>query len=325
MNLRTIKSVVKGTFASSWGWRLLGPALRAPGVIVLMYHHIGDGRGRAGLPVSTFATQMRWLRDNCDPIEPEAVRDRARGARTLRPAVLVTFDDGYRSYHDLAYPVLKRERIPAAVFLATSFLDEGGTIWTERLQAAVLSTTRTEIKLPWADGPAIPISDPSGRAALGERMRAHLKSLPDPERRALFAALLAELGEAPAGEREMLTWDEVRRTMDLTRYGGHSHTHPILSRLDRAQAEYEIRTCRDRIAQETGQTPTTFAYPNGRPADYTPETQAVLREHGFTTAFATTEGIAGSGTDWMAIKRLPGDAESVADFAWLAAGLSRAS
>ena len=44
----------------------------------------------------------------------------------------------------------------------------------------------------------------------------------------------------------MLTWDEVRATLDLTRYGGHSHTHPILSRLDRADAEREIRTCRDR-------------------------------------------------------------------------------
>ncbi len=40
--------------------------------------------------------------------------------------------------------------------------------------------------------------------------------------------------------------------------GGHSHTHPIMSRLDAAEAETEVRTCRDRIAAETQQAPTSF-------------------------------------------------------------------
>jgi peptidoglycan/xylan/chitin deacetylase (PgdA/CDA1 family) len=325
MNLRSVKHAVKRTFSSPWGWRILGPMLRAPGVIVLMYHRIqGEDRSYTGLPVDTFAAQMGWLRDTCDPIAPEALADRVRGRRSARPAVLVTFDDGYRDYHDLAYPVLKRHGIPALVFLATSFLDEGGVIWTDRVQWAVLSTTRDRVKLPWSDGPAIGITDENARAALGERVRDHLKTLPDRERRAGVEALLTELGDPPPRERQMLTWNEVRDTMDLTRYGGHSHTHPILSRLDREQAVYEIRTCRDRIADETGRVPTTFAYPNGRPADYTRETQEILKSHGFTVAFATSEGIAGADTDWMAVERLPGDATDIPDFAWIAAGLSRA-
>jgi peptidoglycan/xylan/chitin deacetylase (PgdA/CDA1 family) len=120
----------------------------------------------------------------------------------------------------------------------------------------------------------------------------------------------------------MLTWDEVRATADLTRFGGHSHTHPILSRLDGARAEQEIRTCRDRIAQETGRTPIYFAYPNGRATDYTDETKQILRRNGFTVAFSTREGIAGADSDWMAVPRLPGEAADLADFAWIAAGRS---
>ena len=139
-----------------------------------------------------------------------------------------------------------------------------------------------------------------------------------------MAALLDELGAPPERPREMLTWDEVRRTMDLTRFGGHSHTHPILSRLDRAAAEREIRTCRDRIAAETGVAPTAFAYPNGRPEDYTAETQEILRALGFTAAYATSEGIAGRQTDWMAVKRLPAVTGDVADFAWIATSRSPA-
>ena len=76
------------------------------------------------------------------------------------------------------------------------------------------------------------------------------------------------------------------------------------------------------IAAETGRTPAYFAYPNGMPADYTRETQTVLREHGFSTAFSTTDGIADAASDWMAVRRLPAIDEDVPSFVWLAAGLS---
>jgi len=317
-----LKTIVKRTVASPVGWRVAGAVLRKPGVIVLMYHRIlGRDRTLSGLPVECFAEQMRWVHDNCDPIGLDAFVDRVARPSRLRPAVLVTFDDGFRDYHDLAYPVLKGLRIPAVVFVATSFLDAGGMIWTDEVQWAVQSTRQARVKLPWSDGPAIELPDAASRDALGEQARSYLKTLPNADRRAAMTALLAVLGEPPVRDRQMLTWDEVRSTMDITRYGGHSHTHPILSRLGAAEAEDEIRTCRDRIAAETQQAPTAFAYPNGRPADYTPETQAILRRNGFNVAFATSEGIAGRDTDWMAVKRLPGDALHLADFVWQASAL----
>jgi len=322
------KQAVKRAFASRWGWRLAGPLVRAPGVIVMMYHRInGADQSLTGLPVESFRAQMRWLRDHCDPIHPDELMARARSSRRgrdRRPAVLITFDDGYRDYHDRAYPILKELGIPAVVFVATSFIDSGGygLLWTEELQWAAQSTTRDRVRLPWS-GEAIVLDGQESRAALGAKARQHLKGLPDEERRAAMRALVAELGDPPPRGREMLSWDEVRATMDLTVYGGHSHTHPILSRLDRAAAELEIATCRERIVAETGRAPRYFAYPNGKPSDFTPETQEILRRNGFEIAFATSEGIAGADSDWMAVKRLPGDVLDVPDFVWLAAGLSR--
>src|SRR5688572_19054267 len=320
-----LKRLAKVAFASPLGWRVAGPVLRAPGVIVLMYHRInGADRSLPGLPVEDFAAQMRWLRDNCDLIEPEVITERAQRPTRLRPAVLITFDDGYRDYHDWAYPVLKQLGIPALVFLATSFVDDGGMIWTEEVQAAALATRLPRVSLPWATNePAVELPDEPARAALGARARAHLKTLPDADRQNAVQELFAALGAPPGRERQMLNWDEVRRTMDLTRYGGHTHTHPILSRLDRDAAEREIRTCRDRIADETGRAPTLFAYPNGRAADFTAETKDLLRRSGFQVAFSTIEGIAGTDTDWMAVKRLPGAGHDVPDFVWTASGLAR--
>jgi peptidoglycan/xylan/chitin deacetylase (PgdA/CDA1 family) len=317
-----LKRAAKRAFATPLGWRLAGPLLRAPGVIVLMYHRInGADSSFPGLPVESFAAQMRWLRDNCDVIAPEALIERAQRPTRVRPAVLITFDDGYRDYHDRAYPVLKQLGLPAVVFIATSFIDHGGMIWTEEVQAAATATRLPRVSLPWSDAPAVELPDERARAALGARARAHLKTLPDADRQQAVQALLVALGGEATRERQMLNWDEVRRTMDLTRYGGHTHTHPILSRVDRAAAEREIRTCRDRIADETGRVPTLFAYPNGTAADFTSETQDLLRQSGFRVGFSTIEGIAGAGTDWMAVKRLPGAGRDLPEFVWAASGL----
>src|SRR6185436_3019990 len=167
---------VKRGLESPAGWRLAGPLLRKPGVIVLTYHRISRGdEPLTGLPVEAFAAEMRWVRDNCDPIRPEALTERANDPRRAKPAVLITFDDGYRNYHDLAYPVLKQLGIPAVVFLATSFMDGGGMLWTEQVQLAALSTRRDRVELPWTNGGTHELRDAAARDGLGERARAHLK------------------------------------------------------------------------------------------------------------------------------------------------------
>jgi peptidoglycan/xylan/chitin deacetylase (PgdA/CDA1 family) len=325
MIVRTLKRAVKRTLASRSGWRVLGPVVREPGVIVLTYHRInGSDRRLDGISIEAFERHMKWVRERCNPIEPAEIRDYAGRARTSRPPVVVSFDDGYKDYRELAYPVLERLRIPAVVFIATSFMDEGGMVWTEQVQWAVRYARRDRVTLPWSDGAAFVLDGEQARSKLSGVIRAHLKKLPDAERRAILPALLAALDAPPLPERQMLDWDDVRAASALTRWGGHTHTHPILSRLTRADAEREIKTCRDRIAAETGTAPTLFAYPNGTPADYTPETQAILRENGFSIAFSTSEGIAGPDTDWMAVRRLPSGEFDVPDFVWTASGLMRA-
>jgi peptidoglycan/xylan/chitin deacetylase (PgdA/CDA1 family) len=324
MNLGALKQAVKSAFASPLGWRTLGAALRARGVIVLTYHRIvGDEPSLPGVSAGRFAAQMRWVHDNCEPIRFEELVERTRTPSRGKPSVLVTFDDGYRSYHDLAYPVLKQYGIPAVVFLVTGLVDEPGVLWTDRIQWASFASRRTTLNLPWyEDCRTIHLTDRATRQAFAVAVRQYLKTIPDEERVARVDELLDILGDAPPRARQMMSWEEVRRTMDLTTYGGHTHTHCILSRLDRAGATREIATCRDRIAAETGSRPLSFAYPNGSPADYTAETKDVLREEGFEVAFCSTEGIADSESDWMAVKRLPGIDDDVPGFVWLASGLS---
>jgi peptidoglycan/xylan/chitin deacetylase (PgdA/CDA1 family) len=135
----------------------------------------------------------------------------------------------------------------------------------------------------------------------------------------LFDELGVDSQDGGAG-RQMLSWAEVRATIGLTRYGGHTHTHPILSQVSGERAEREIRLCHERIAAETGIAPRFFAYPNGRAQDFGDETKAILRRFGYELAFSTIEGLHAPGMDRYAIRRQPTGSTRLEDFAWLVAG-----
>ena len=317
-----IKTIIKQLMASSGGWQGMGALMRPPGVRILMYHRIGNSTLFPHLDTAIFKSQMQWLSRNCTIIAPGEISASCASPSVRRPPVLVTFDDGYRDYHDIAYPILKRLGIPSVVFLATDLIDNGGLVWTDIVYWAFHATTKESVILPWADD-SIDLTDTNKRERAVSLSKRFLKGVGDAERRSYLDDLLDRLnvsGKYSALERQMLNWDEVRATMDITSYGGHTHTHPIMSRLNATELDAEISICRQRISAETGVESPYFAYPNGTSADFNEATRSALHKHGFTVAFSTIEGVNGKSPDSMALLRLPTAARTDADFAWLVAG-----
>ncbi len=322
----TPKPLLKRAIASSLGWPLTSRWLKAPGVSVLMYHRVTPPSSAFdGCPVETFRAQMQWLKHYCLPIGPDELLQHTRELKQVRPPVLVTFDDGFRDYFDHAYPILKELNIPAVVFLATSFIDAGGMIWTDEVTWAIRNATSRPTRLPWSVETVFDFSSQRERGHFEYMAKLHLKSVPNAERKEKLAQLFKLLEASPPQtqiERQMLNWDEVRAAIGLTTFGGHSHTHPIMSQIDEVEADAEIRACRERILAETGQAPKYFAYPNGRQQDFNDTTRRILKQHGFELAFSTMGGLNDQGTDTMAIKRVHGG-DSTPDMACLIAGISR--
>lgn len=316
---------MKGLLATRMGWAVLAPMLHPGGVTVLMYHSIHAGATVFdGMHVDRFRQQMEWLHQRCTVVDPDHFEE-ALGLRAgLKPRVMLTFDDGYRDFHDVAYPILHRMRLPSLVFLTTGSADDGATIWTENVRWAIRSTEHTSACLPWAASPLrYALDSESSRASFERLCKHHLKGIPDDQSRYWQSELVRELGVDPrdlAVQRRMLNWNEVRATMELTRYGGHSHSHPILSQIARDAAADEVRLCRDRIAAETNVAPIHFAYPNGRHQDFNEVTKSLLREYGFRFGYSTNGGVHLRHLDPLAIRRQPTGAARLGDFAWLVAG-----
>jgi peptidoglycan/xylan/chitin deacetylase (PgdA/CDA1 family) len=129
--------------------------------------------------------------------------------------------------------------------------------------------------------------------------------MPDRERKSLLLLILRDLSSAvqPPGEI-MLTWDQVRSMHGRgIEFGGHTVTHPYLSRLTRTEVDWEISECKRRIEEELQSPVTQFAYPNGREDDFAPWNKDVLRHAGYQAAVTTMWGMNFSTTDRLELKR----------------------
>lgn len=312
---------LKRWLATPAGWRLTRPLRRAD-CLVLTYHRVcAEGDPFPGMPVSVFRDQMAWAKEHCRLIGPDELLDGSAFNRSDRIPVLVTFDDGYRDYVTVAYPVLKQLGIRAINFLSTDFIDSGAPYWWDVLYTAVGASTVAAAAPNWAAGRRFEFHS-GGRAAFLRACKHRLKEVPEDEKGRELSELQDLLEVEPAATtlpRQTLTWDEVRATMDLTTYGGHTHTHVIVSRVDEPRLEHEVATCTARLAAETGQRPVTFAYPNG---DMTAAARAALARAGYRLAFTMREGFNTAATDPLALNRVAAP-RTVAELAWLAGGFAR--
>ena len=96
-------------------------------ITVIAYHAIGDCDGADDIDLlflspATFEMQMEYLARHRQVVSLE---DAVSGAvPSGKPAVAVTFDDGYRVLVDHALPVLQRLGFPATVFVPTGHIGD---------------------------------------------------------------------------------------------------------------------------------------------------------------------------------------------------------
>lgn len=87
---------------------------------VLMYHHLlAEGETGSGMPASLFRDQMRALSEaGYEPVGFDQVLAWVEdgGALPARP-IVITFDDGYASNYELAYPILREYGFKATIFV----------------------------------------------------------------------------------------------------------------------------------------------------------------------------------------------------------------
>jgi peptidoglycan/xylan/chitin deacetylase (PgdA/CDA1 family) len=86
---------------------------------VLTFHRIDDGPGPLSYRPQRFRALLETLADGDIPVVDLPTLLNPGTTRGLA----LTFDDGYRSVHDVALPMLRQHAFPAHLFLATGWLE----------------------------------------------------------------------------------------------------------------------------------------------------------------------------------------------------------
>ncbi len=134
------------------GALLLVAAASAPAIpehaVVLLYHHVDAATPAVtSTPPEVFAGHLQLLADEgCTVLPLTAVVEGLRDPGTVLPdrTVALTFDDGYRSVHREAWPLLRARGWPFTVFVSPADIDQGhGPVcsWDELREMAAAGAT----------------------------------------------------------------------------------------------------------------------------------------------------------------------------------------
>ncbi len=290
---------------------------------VIMYHGVVERPNPwygFSIPAPILETQLRMFRRFCSVLSLDDIFDLLDRGRPLPPrCVALTFDDGYRSSGTIAWPMLRRERLPATLFCSVQALDHGW-LWPDAVRHAIRRTSRPLLvleRLP--EGRlTLPLSTLPQRLAAVARLDMLLKRLPNAAKERVLDELLWSLcgltRERLVLPGLMLSWDEARllaaEGMDI---GAHTITHPILTNISVDEARHEIVQSR-RILEERLRTSVPhFAYPNGTARDCSDTIRQLAREAGFRSACMAVNGVNGPGTSLFALRRVSGVRLTVRD------------
>jgi len=218
-------------------------------------------------------------------------------------AACITFDDGYADNATVAAPILQRHGVPATFFVSTGYID-GGRMWNDTVIEAVRAAPDGVVD--WSDLqlPNATVNTTASRVAAYQQALRVLKHR-EPARRLAVTEEIARRAGLPVVSNLMMSRQQVCDLHDAgLEIGGHTVTHPILTRLDDAAAADEIGAGREQLAQWIGSWPKTFAYPNGVPGqDFGEREVGLVRAAGFSGAFTTSRGTAPVGVDPFRIPR----------------------
>ena len=261
----------------------LGPLiirLRANRPRVLLYHscEASESSFTRGLEVNMrpeqFGRQLDFVQRHYNVV---AV-DQLAAPDVPKRAVVISFDDGYRSVLTGAAPELRRRGLPAVVYLVTDVVGNRDLVWVNELNW-LLHEAGPEIAARVARTLDVPAQTP-----IPELVSQVLIQLPKRQIQALLGELWSACGRSRTALIQdlalYLDWDEIRAMeSEGFSFGSHTCTHPNMTLLTSEELVAEVDRSVAEVTERLGRC-SSFAYPFGMVDEAV--MQAVESRHDFS-------------------------------------------
>lgn len=264
-------------------------------VCILVYHRIlekYDPLLDSEPDVETFTWQMETLAKCFNVLSLEEAVSAIKEGRVPPRAVCISFDDGYRSTHDLAMPVLRRLGLPATVFVTSGYLD-GGIMWNDRIIESVRWLPNGTLDMQSVNIGLHNLAKPEDKLALASHINDACKYLSPKQRTEVIEELEKQSGHASTHNLMLTPVMVANLAKNGVDIGGHTVNHPILTRLPDAEARSEIVENKRVLEGIIGKSLQLFAYPNGKVGmDFDHRHVEMVEAAGYVAAFTTAPGAA---------------------------------
>lgn len=281
-----MKSALIATVGKLGGYQLARVLTRKQPKI-LMYHRFSAEKKGHEVTATTFEKQLQLIKRYFNPMTlvsvAQVIREKGQAPSN---AVVITVDDGYRDFYDIAFPLLKRYGVPATFFVTTGFVNQQLWLWYDQVRW-ILDHKKPNVKVVTLSGLVVDLE--RSVEELWSLIVNHFLQISNSERLIGIEQLISACNlivpiHAPH-EYAAVNWVELAEMQkNGIEIGGHTVTHPSLGRASLEEAKKEIIQSKKDLDEALGHVERTFCYPNGQPEDYTNEIKKIVTKAGYLTA-----------------------------------------
>ena len=231
---------------------------------------------------NNFEVQIKYLNKFYNVISLEdAVNMLNSDKRIIDNAVAITFDDGYKNSLSDAYPILKKYKVPATLFLPSGLINENKLAWWDQVE--LFYGDKSEIE--------------------------SMKKLPNEKRIKMLKTMTPKIKNIPE-KYKFLSKNELHKMSDVFSYGFHTHSHPILTMTKKDEVKKEIINSKKKLENLLNMKIKSFCYPNG---EFNDEIKNIVKNAGYDYACSIIKGRNKLGCDLYELKRINVDIDHGVD------------
>lgn len=258
---------------------------------VMMYHRFSKTEETGKVSVNSFEQQMALLHKEFHVINLTQLCNLIINNKSIPVnSIVLTIDDGYDDFYQYAYPILKKYNFPATLYITTDFIDQKIWLWPDSIRYILLTTHKHNCNInnsvfSWNSG------DSRSRHSAILQIVQYCKSIPNIQKLSLIEQLQTDLNvilpPKPNDGFNALNWNQIRELhRNNIEIGGHTCSHPILSRIETSKYEHEILYCKIKIEEQLNSKISSFCFPNGTKADFNDEIKRFVKQSGYTNCTA---------------------------------------
>lgn len=270
-------------------------------VSILTYHHVADhdpayqyDKGVADASLEQFRRQMEVLARYGTPIGIDELIQALEGHPLPKNPVMVTFDDGYRSCHDAALPILRAIGMRATFFVPTGYINDRKLFWWERIAIILDRGTRDHVTVSFPTATEVDRKNPGTQRMLADLIKntknLDIKRFLD-ELSDAFGVPWDDSIEAKHADNLIMSWDHVR---SLSRAGmdveSHTRWHRVLQTLDDGLLREELAGSKTELEAQLGRPVRAIAYPVGRRIAHVRRIREAVIAAGYTLGVTNASG-----------------------------------